>query len=550
MGNGTNGDKPRTKYIIVTGGVYSGLGKGICVASVSALTVRRNKVTYIKFDGYYNHNPGTMNPVEHGEVFVLPDGTEADLDFGHVKRFTDIDVNGRHSISGGKLYELVAQKEKEGKCWEGKTIELRPHVRDTLVDHIVGLGKEQQADIVMFEIGGTVGDDSVAPALMAAAELRDRYGRQNVMYVHIAPMSYTIDDEQPKTRPIQHSLQELMSKLMDKPDLVIVRTKNKKPLQQKQRDKISDGAGISPNIIIEAPSFKCVYELPISLMNQGADRIIANALSINVPGVSEEWERLVSNINKPKDSVRVALCGKYTSVDDSYISVREALIHSGAARTLGIDLKLINTEDSGLEEKLLQFDGIIVPGGYGSRGIDGKIAAIRYARENGVPFLGLCYGMQLAIVEYARNVCGLAGAHTTEVQPETPHPVVVILPEQEGVTVRSGTQRLGAQEALLKPDTVVAELYGGTRVVERHRHRYEINPAYHAALQEHGLVFSGSHATRPEIVEFIELPREIHRSFVATQAHPELQSTLLHPAPLFQGFVDAAYARKKITAKE
>ena len=535
------------KFIVITGGVYSGLGKGIVTASICSLLASTHRITNIKWDGYHNHNPGTMNPIEHGECFVLDDGTEADLDFGHYERFTGQHASGTQSITRGKLNEKIARLEREGKRYEGRTIEEIPHLRDLLLEEIETIGTAQNADIVTIEIGGTVGDDSANLALHAARMLKHRHGRRNVIYIHVGPMCYTIDANEPKTRPLQRSLSELTAMGIEV-DMLIVRTAAQRPLMPEQRRKISEASIIERDAIFESPSLKTVYALPVELMLQGFDKVIARTLGIDVPGASKEWIARVKHITHPTSSVRIALCGKYTDVNDSYKSVKEALVHAGATHAVDIDLVMFGTDRPGFQEELTHFDGIIVPGGYGSRGIDGKIAAIRIAREQKIPYLGLCYGMQLAVVEYARNVCGLTSAHTTEVEPATPHPVITILPEQESITARSGTQRLGAQTAALTPGSIVASLYDGAQTAtERHRHRYEVNPIYHSNLMQNGMRISGVHALNKNIAEFIELPKIAHPFFVGTQAHPELRSHLLHPAPLFQGLVDAAIARRRAT---
>jgi CTP synthase len=560
------------KFIIVTGGVYSGLGKGIVASSISALLSQTHKVVNVKWDGYLNHNPGTMNPREHGEVFVLDDGTEVDLDFGHYERFTGVHATGRQSITAGKLYELIGQLEREGKRFEGQTIQMY-HARNLLLEQLISVGKKQQADIVTFEVGGTVGDAEADLALETVKKLQKKLGEKNVFCVHVAPMCYNVDNWEDKTRPLQRSLKELSQHF--EPDMLIVRTMRDKPLQTAERRKICDNSALDAKAIFDGKSLDTVYGLPLELWRQEAHTFISGALGIEVQGTSKEWRRRVKNIRKPTSSIDIALCGKYTEKEDSYVSVREALVHAGALLGVGVRMTLLPTEpekrerdaEEPLEEylererermeeflsrfpaQLSPYHGIIIPGGYGGRGIDGKIAAIQHAREDRVPFLGLCYGMQLAVVEYARNRCGIADAHTAEVDPATPHPIVTLLPEQEGITIRSGTQRLGAQEARLAEGSLVARLYNATTAVERHRHRYEINPAYHDLLRDKGLVISGVHAQRNDIAEFIELSQDVHPYFVATQAHPELKSTLLAPAPLFVGLVQAAIERRDRMAK-
>ena len=433
------------KFIIVTGGVYSGLGKGIVSASIGALLSPRYNVTNIKWDGYHNTNPGTMNPIEHGEVFVLDDGTEADLDFGHYERFTGKPTYGIQSITRGKLNDLISHLEKEGKRYEGRTIEEIPHLRDLLIELIEKTAADQKADIVIFEIGGTIGDDSANLALHAARMLHHKHGSNNVMSIHLTPMSYTIDDHEPKSRPIQHSISELMGKGIDV-DMLIVRTEKGHPLEDEQRRKLHEASILPKEAIIDARSLDTVYALPREFIRQHADELIAKKLNITVPGVSPEWVKLVDNIEHPKSTIKIAICGKYTNVKDSYKSVTEALSHACAQRAVRPEIVMVNTEQTEQDNvDLSTFDAIIVPGGYGSRGIDGKIKTIQYARENNIPFLGICYGLQLAVVEYARNICKLAQAHTTEVHPQTEHPVITILPEQQQVKMRSGTQRLGAQ---------------------------------------------------------------------------------------------------------
>jgi CTP synthase len=514
-------------------------------SSISALLAGEHKVVNIKWDGYHNHNPGTMNPIEHGECFVLEDGTEADLDFGHYERFSNYFATGKQSITRGKLNEMIAILEKEGKKYEGKTIEEIPHLRDLLLHYLEAIGVEQAADVVTFEIGGNVGDDSASLALHAARMLQHRYGKENVMYVHVAPMCYTIDDHEPKTRPIQRSLSELTSYGIEV-DMLVVRTEVGQPLQGEQRRKISEASILNQDAIIEAQSLKTVYALPIEFLKQGVDKVIERTLHIRVPNMDPVWLERVSVIENPPKTIKVALCGKYTDVIDSYKSVREALTHAGAELGIGVELRIFNTESTDFDQ-LLNYDAVIVPGGYGTRGIEGKIKAIQVARENKIPYLGLCYGMQLAVVEFARNVCGLTDAHTTEANPFTSYPVISLLPEQQGVTLRSGTQRLGKQDARLSEGSLASQLYDSMLVSERHRHRFEVNPQFHAALVHAGLVISGVHALRNDIAEFIELPQHVHPFFIGTQAHPELKSTLLRPAPLFKGLVAAAM--QKIAVK-
>jgi CTP synthase len=535
-------DWGRTKFVIVTGGVLSGLGKGIATASIGRLLKDGRKIVCIKCDGYLNVDPGTLNPIEHGEVFVLEDGGEVDMDFGHYERFIDINCKSGWSITSGKLFNAVIEKERRGD-YLGKTVQIFPHVVQEVKAWWKRVVDAEQPDVLMIEIGGTVGDVDNSWYIDAARQLRKEAGHENVLYVHLTYIPFLDNVGEPKSKPAQRDIALLRAAGIS-PDVIIARSKH--PVPPHIKEKISLYSDVPPEAVISAHDAQTIYEVPLTFAREGLYTLMAR--HFNLPEVPEmgTWEALVQRIKKPARAITVAICGKYTALEDSYASIREALTHAGAKHDCRVAIKLLETTDietgkTPVEQAFKGVDGIIVPGGFGSRGIEGKIAAIRYAREHGIPFLGLCYGLQLAIVEYARNVCGLPGAHTTEIDEKTPHPVIAILPEQKAVQQKGGTMRLGACAALIKPGTVLAGLYGGaSRCSERHRHRYEVNPAYHDILQKHGMAFSGT-SENGRLVEFIELPQ--HPYFVATQAHNELTSRLERPNPLFDGFVKAAVRR-------
>jgi CTP synthase len=528
---------PATKYIIVTGGVLSGLGKGIAAASIGHLLSSRLKIIPIKCDGYLNVDPGTMNPFEHGEVFVLDDGGEVDMDFGHYERFLGIRCKSKWNLTMGKIFHMVREKERRGD-YLGKTVQYIPHVTDIIKDHIYEVAKEESADLLIVEIGGTVGDIENELFLEAMRQMKEDVGRQNIVYIHLTyvPIPHGVNEQ--KSKPTQQSVNLLKQRGIF-PDIIIGRCSEF--LTKEIRLKISNFCDVSPEAVITGLDVDDIYEIPIVFEKEGIAEILHKKLNIYSPPDLKRWKELIENIRNPKSEITVAMCGKYTKLEDSYASIIESLNHCSAHLGCKINLKWIETTELKDTSVLDGIDGVIVPGGFGSRGTEGKIEIIRRAREENIPFLGLCLGLQLAVVEYARNVCNLKGANSTEFDPDTPFPVIDILPEQKNIKEKGGTMRLGAYEAIAKKGTIVSKLYKSLVISERHRHRYEVNPKYHNLLTDKGLVFSGT-SRDGRLVEFIELPGL--KYFVATQAHPELKSRMEKPSPLFYGFVQACLHRK------
>ncbi len=527
-----------TKWIIITGGVLSGLGKGIATASIGRLLKNDLKIVTVKCDGYLNVDPGTMNPIEHGEVFVLEDGGEVDMDFGHYERFLEINCKFNWNLTSGKIFKSVIDKERKGE-YLGKTVQIFPHITEEVKKRWFQISKDEKADIMMVEIGGTIGDIENSWFLEAARQLKKAVGHDNILYVHLTYIPFLSSVGEPKTKPAQRDIAQLRA-MGIQPDVIIARTKDL--LSKKIKEKIALFCDIEPENIINGKDVPTIYEVPLMFENEGMLNIINQKFGLNHKAELVEWKRLVNRIKNPSKQIDIAICGKYTDLHDSYASIIESLIHAGAHLDAKVNLKWIETteiEDKKITVKdaLKGIKGIIVPGGFGGRGVEGKIEMIRYARENGIPFLGLCYGLQLAVVEFARYVCKLK-ANTTENEPDCSAPVIDILPEQKSVDMKGGTMRLGAYTADIKKGTLVYKLYGNSeKVSERHRHRYEVNPEFHDILLKNGMVFSGT-SEKGRLVEFIELPN--HPFFCATQAHPELKSRLQNPAPMFYGFVDAA----------
>ncbi len=526
-----------TKYIVVTGGVLSGLGKGVVSASIGRLISNDYKVVPVKCDGYLNVDPGTMNPIEHGEVFVLDDGGEVDLDFGHYERFLNIDCKFSWNLTSGKIFQALVEKERRGD-FLGKTVQIIPHATDEIQQRLKDIAKNEKADILLVEIGGTVGDIENLWFLEAVRRLAVDVGRDNIMFVHLGLIPVIDEQGQQKTKPLQQSTYFLRERGIF-PDVYVGRSKEL--LTDKTKKKIHWLCGVEQEGgIISDPDLKYVYELPLIFQSEGLREFIEKRLKLKQGRDLVRWKELVDNIKNPLKEINIAICGKYTELADSYISIQESLVHAGAHLKTKVNIRWIETTEiekgKAASELLKGFDGLIIPGGFGSRGIEGKIQALKHARENNLPFLGLCLGLQLATVEFARNVCGLEGANSTEIDPDTRYPVIDILPEQRSVTKKGGTMRLGSCEAVLKPGTVVHKLYGADVAHERHRHRYEVNPEYHKILTENGLIISGA-SKDGRLAEFIELPE--HKYFVATQSHPELKSRLERPAPLFYGLVKA-----------
>lgn len=531
-----------TKYIFVTGGVVSSLGKGIVAASLGRLLKNRGlNVTIQKFDPYINIDPGTMSPYQHGEVFVTDDGAETDLDLGHYERFIDINLNKYSNVTTGKVYSTVIQKERRGD-YLGGTVQVIPHITNEIKDRLLRAAKTAKADVVITEIGGTVGDIESLPFLEAIRQMRSDLGRDEVMYVHCTLIPYLGAAKEMKTKPTQHSVKELRS-LGIQPNLIVVRTEH--PVPQDMKDKIALFCDIKPEEVIESRDVDVIYEMPLRLQEQHMDQIVLDHFGIEAPEANmTEWNALVDKVKSLKNSVRIGLVGKYVELQDAYISVVEALKHAGFAFDSEIEVDWINAEHinaDNVAEKLKDCDGILVPGGFGDRGVEGKIAATQFARENNVPFFGICLGMQLASVEFGRNIMNLEGAHSSELNAKTPFPVIDLLPEQKDIEDLGGTLRLGLYPAKLEKGSKAHEAYGEELVYERHRHRYEFNNEYREAFENAGFKFTG---TSPDgrLVEIIEVAD--HPWFVACQFHPEFISRPNRPQPLFRDFVKASIANK------
>ena len=521
-----------TKYIIISGGVLSGLGKGIAAASIGHLLSSRLKIIPVKCDGYLNLDPGTMNPFEHGEVFVLDDGGEVDMDFGHYERFLGVTCKSKWNLTMGKVFEMVRKKERKGD-YLGKTVQYIPHVTDLIKNHIFEIEAEEKPDLMFVEIGGTVGDIENELFIESVRQMKEDVGKENIIYIHLTyvPIPYGVNEQ--KSKPTQQSVNLLKQRGIF-PDVIIGRCSQF--LTREIKTKISNFCDVHPDAVITGLDVDDIYEIPIIFEQEGLPEIIHKKLNIYSPPDLIKWKKLVDNIRNPKEKITVGMCGKYTKLEDSYASIIESFNHCSAHLSCKIDLKWVETTNLDSTSFLDEVDGVVIPGGFGSRGTEGKIEIIRLARERNIPFLGLCLGLELAIIEFARNVCKLQGANSTEMDPDTPHPVIDILPEQKEFSDKGGTMRLGAYPAILEEGTLVHSLYGAHEVSERHRHRYEVNPEYHSILVENGMVFSGK-SRDGRLVEFIELPAL--RFFVATQAHPELKSRMEMPAPLFYGFVKA-----------
>lgn len=533
----------QTKWIIVTGGILSGLGKGVASASIARLLKNSKKIVIMKCDGYLNVDPGTMNPVEHGEVFVLNDGGEVDMDFGHYERFLDINCKFSWNLTSGKIFNQVIENERKGK-YLGKTIQIFPHVIEEIKEKLYDVAKSELADLMFIEIGGTVGDIENSWFIEAVRQLKNEVGRDNILYIHLTYIPYLDNVGELKTKPAQRDVALLREKGIN-PDILLARSKT--ALSKKIKEKLANLCDFDIETVISAPDIGSVYEVPINLENQGIVSIINRKLNLKHKTDISNWVKLVEKIKNPKKEIAIAISGKYTELHDSYASIIEALNHAGAHLNAKINIVWLETTEIEqgkvkIEDSLKDIGGVIIPGGFGSRGVEGKISIIKYARENGIPFLGLCYGLQLAVIEFARNICGLQDANSVELSPKTKNPVIDIMPEQKKIDRKGGTMRLGAYEALLEQGSKVQSMYASEKAVERHRHRYEVNPEYHKLLQNHGLVFSGLSEDKM-LVEFIELKN--HPFFVATQAHPELSSRLEKPNPLFYGFISASLNNKK-----
>jgi CTP synthase len=530
------------KHIFVTGGVASSLGKGLTASSLGRLLKSRGlRVTMQKLDPYINVDPGTMNPFQHGEVFVTVDGGETDLDIGHYERFVDVPLYRDSNATTGSIYQSVLAKERKG-AYLGQTVQVIPHITDEIKDRIRRLATDD-VDVVITEVGGTVGDIEILPFLEAIRQFRKDVGRENVFYVHVTLVPFIGPSGEQKTKPTQHSVTELRGRGIQ-PDAIVCRSD--RPISAHLKDKISKLCDVPEEGIVSAIDASNLYGIPLVLHEEGLDDYVCRVLHLeqHAPDL-ESWRSLVRRIDSATEEVRVGLIGKYVNLPDAYLSVVEALKHGGYEIGVRTSIDWVSADElEGMlaDSRLADLDGIVVPGGFGVRGIEGKIASITHAREHGVPFLGLCLGLQCAVIEFARNACGLAGANSSEFDPHTPHPVIDLMAHQREVVDVGGTMRLGAYPAKLVPGTIVHDAYATEVVFERHRHRYEVNPNYRSRLEAQGMVCSGM-SPDDRLVEYVELRRDLHPYFVATQAHPEFQSRPDRAHPLFREFVRAAWCR-------
>ena len=528
-----------TKYIFVTGGVVSSIGKGIVAASLGRLLKNRGlNVTIQKFDPYINIDPGTMSPYQHGEVFVTEDGAETDLDLGHYERFIDINLNQHSNVTTGKVYSEVIRKERKGE-YLGATVQVIPHITNEIKEKMMAAADTNEADVIITEVGGTVGDIESLPFLEALRQMKADVGKDNVLYIHTTLIPYLKAAGEMKTKPTQHSVKELRS-LGIQPDVLVVRTEEEVPQEMKQ--KLAQFCDVPEEAVIESRDVNTLYEIPLNLKEQGLDDIVCRHLGLETPQAEmTEWQEMASHVLNLKHKTRIALVGKYVELPDAYLSVVEALKHAGYDYDTNIEIEWIQSEnvtEDNVSDYLSTVDGVLVPGGFGDRGIEGKIEAIRYARENNIPFLGICLGMQMACVEFARNVLMLERADSKETAPETPYNIIDLMLDQEGVEDMGGTLRLGAYPCELKPETKTRALYNDEALIsERHRHRYEFNNDFRESFEKAGMVFSGVSPDN-RLVEIVEIPA--NDFFVASQFHPEFKSRPNRSHPLFNGFIRAS----------
>lgn len=527
-----------TKYIFVTGGVVSSLGKGITAASLGRLLKNRGyRVTIQKFDPYLNIDPGTMSPYQHGEVFVTDDGAETDLDLGHYERFIDINLSQRSNVTSGRIYQTVISRERKGD-YLGGTVQVIPHVTNAIKEQVFRVGQEVNADVVITEIGGTVGDIESQPFLEAIRQVKKDIGKENVLYIHVTLLPYISASGELKTKPTQHSVKEMRS-IGIQPDIIVCRSEY--PISQEMKEKIALFCDVDVDAIIENRTAQSIYEVPLMMQHEGLDKIVLRKLQLeDKPLDMSDWEHMVDRMLHPQGELEVALVGKYVSLHDAYLSVVESLDHAGYAFNRKVNIRWIDSEEiesaADLAPLFAGVDGIVVPGGFGSRGVEGKIRTIRFAREHKIPYLGLCLGMQCAVMEFARNVCGIQDAISSEFDADAEHPVIDLMPDQVDIEDKGGTMRLGLYPCKLVDGTHSRELYGEELVYERHRHRYEFNNAYRKQLTDAGLILAG---TSPDerLVEIVEV--KDHPFFVAVQFHPEFKSRPNNPHPLFYGFIQA-----------
>jgi len=535
----------KTKYIFVTGGVVSSLGKGLASAAIGALLESRGlTITLQKLDPYINVDPGTMSPFQHGEVFVTDDGAETDLDLGHYERFTTAKLTRRNNFTTGQVYDSIIQKERRGD-YLGCTVQVVPHVTDEIKGKVLAIGNG--VDIAIIEIGGTVGDIESLPFLEAIRQLRFDLGKENVLYVHLTLLPYIATAHEVKTKPTQHSVNKLRE-IGIQPDILLCRSDRAVPPELK--GKIALFCNVDKDAVVSAPDVKCIYEVPMVFHNQGLDEKIVKLLNIWTRSPKlEAWEALVKRVNNPRNEITIGIVGKYVNLQDSYKSLHEALIHAGIAASCKVNLQYIDSEEiekKGPQVLLKGIDGLLIPGGFGNRGVEGKIASIKYARENKMPFFGICLGMQVAIIEIARDLCGMKFANSSEFDPESPFPVVHIMEAQRSVPCTCCTMRLGAYPCVLKKGSKAYNVYGAAEISERHRHRFEVNNMYRGELEKAGVEFSGL-SPDDSLVEIMEYKH--HPWFVACQFHPEFKSRPMEPHPLFKGFVKAVVTHKLNAAK-
>ena len=532
-----------TKYIFVTGGVVSSLGKGITAASLGRLLKSRGyRVTIQKFDPYINIDPGTMSPYQHGEVFVTDDGAETDLDLGHYERFIDINLSKNSNTTTGKIYQSVINKERRGD-YLGGTVQVIPHITNEIKERVFRVGQQDNADFVITEIGGTVGDIESLPFLEAIRQVKKDVGKNDVLYIHVTLVPYISAAGELKTKPTQHSVKELRS-IGISPDIIVCRSE--KPISKEMREKMAMFCDVDPEAVIQNLTARSIYEVPMLMEERGLDTIVLRKLEMeDKPKDMQGWHDMVARILKKYDKkVTIAVVGKYVALQDAYISITESLRHAAVANEAELDIHWVNAEeieadDTDMAKVMAGVDGILVPGGFGNRGIEGKIKAIQYAREHKIPFFGICLGMQCAVIEFARHVCGMADANSSEFNPNSTHPVIDLMPEQIDVEDLGGTMRLGLYPCKVYPDTLTSKAYNAELIYERHRHRYEFNNAFREKIVGKGLVLGGT-LPNGRLVEIVELPESEHPWFLGAQFHPEFKSRPTNPHPLFREFVGAA----------
>lgn len=532
-----------TKYIFVTGGVVSSLGKGITAASLGRLLKSRGyRVTIQKFDPYINIDPGTMSPYQHGEVFVTDDGAETDLDLGHYERFIDINLSKNSNTTTGKIYQSVINKERRGD-YLGGTVQVIPHITNEIKERVFRVGQQDNADFVITEIGGTVGDIESLPFLEAIRQVKKDVGKNDVLYIHVTLVPYISAAGELKTKPTQHSVKELRS-IGISPDILVCRSE--KPISKEMREKMAMFCDVDPDAVIQNLTARSIYEVPMLMEEQGLDTIVLRKLAMeDKPKDMQGWHDMVARMLKKYDKkVTIAVVGKYVALQDAYISITESLRHAAIANETELDIHWVNAEeieadDTDMDKVMAGVDGILVPGGFGNRGIEGKIKAIQYAREHKIPFFGICLGMQCAVIEFARHVCGMADANSSEFNPNSTHPVIDLMPEQIDVEDLGGTMRLGLYPCKVYPDTLTSKAYNAELIYERHRHRYEFNNAFREEIVGKGLVLGGT-LPNGRLVEIVELPESEHPWFLGAQFHPEFKSRPTNPHPLFREFVGAA----------